>query len=188
MQKRRHFIMQWSCVCFALSHRTLVQIMAWCLSDGKPLSEWKIASLSRNYPSLEGLDELIHLPLLHIRVGYWVSIGSDNGLSPARHRALIWTNADILLIRPQGTYFNGILFEIQIFSFKKMRFNISSVKYRPFCLHYNDAIIGVMASQITSLTIVYSSVYSSADQIKHESSASLTFVTGDRWIPCTKVQ
>ena len=35
-----------------------------------------------------------------------------------------------------------------------------------------------MASQITSLTIVYSTVYSGADQRKHQSSASLAFVWG----------
>ena len=35
-----------------------------------------------------------------------------------------------------------------------------------------------MASQITSLTIVYSTVYSDADQRKHQSSASLAFVWG----------
>ena len=39
--------------------------------------------------------------------------------------------------------------------------------------HYNDVIMGVMASQITILTIVCSSVYSGADQRKHQSSASL---------------
>ena len=44
--------------------------------------------------------------------------------------------------------------------------------------HYNDVIIGAMTSQITSLTIVYSTVYSDADQIKHQSSASLAFVWG----------
>ena len=38
--------------------------------------------------------------------------------------------------------------------------------------------MGTMASQITSLTIVYSTVYSSADQRKHQSSASLAFVRG----------
>ena len=38
--------------------------------------------------------------------------------------------------------------------------------------------MGVMASQITSLTIVYSTVYSVADQRKHQSSASLDFVRG----------
>ena len=58
---------------------------------------------------------------------------------------------------------------------------------RPHCVkHYSDAIMGTIASQITSLTIVYSAIYSDADQRKNQSSASLAFVrefTGDRWIP-----
>ena len=45
-------------------------------------------------------------------------------------------------------------------------------------VHYNDVIMGAIASQITSLTIVYSTVYSNADQRKHLSSASLAFVKG----------
>ena len=44
--------------------------------------------------------------------------------------------------------------------------------------HYDDVIMGVITSQITSLTIIYSSVYSDADQRKHQSSASLAFVRG----------
>ena len=44
--------------------------------------------------------------------------------------------------------------------------------------HYNDAIMGTISSQITSLTIVYSTVYSDVDQRKHQSSASLAFVWG----------
>ena len=43
-------------------------------------------------------------------------------------------------------------------------------------LHYNDVLMGAIAPQITSLTIVYSTVYSDADQRKHQSSASLAFV------------
>ena len=39
--------------------------------------------------------------------------------------------------------------------------------------------MGAMASQITGLTIVYSTVYSGADQRKHQSSASLAFVPGE---------
>ena len=57
--------------------------------------------------------------------------------------------------------------------------------------HYIDVIMTTMASQITSLTVVYSTVYSDADQRKHQSSASLAFVWGihrDRWIPRTKGQ
>ena len=56
---------------------------------------------------------------------------------------------------------------------------------QPLChrvCHYSDVIMGAMAFQITSLTIVYSTVYSSADQRKHQSSASLAFVLGiHRW-------
>ena len=48
--------------------------------------------------------------------------------------------------------------------------------------HYNDVIMSAIASQITSLTIVYSIVYSGAYQTKHQSSASLAFVRGiHRW-------
>ena len=58
-------------------------------------------------------------------------------------------------------------------------------------IHYSDVIMTTTASQITSLTVVYSNVYSDADQRKHQSSASLPFVWGihrDRWIPRTKGQ
>ena len=44
--------------------------------------------------------------------------------------------------------------------------------------HYGDVVMGTVASQITSLTIVYSTVYSGADQRKHQSSASLALVRG----------
>ena len=51
-------------------------------------------------------------------------------------------------------------------------------------LHYGDVKMGTIAPQITSLTIVYSIVYS--DQRKHQSSASLAFVRGiHRGIPRT---
>ena len=45
-------------------------------------------------------------------------------------------------------------------------------------IHYNDVIMGAIASQITSLTIVFSIFYIDADQRKHQSSASLAFVRG----------
>ena len=49
-------------------------------------------------------------------------------------------------------------------------------------VHYNDVIMSAMASQITSLSIAYSIVYSCADQRKHQSFASLAFVWGiHRW-------
>ena len=59
------------------------------------------------------------------------------------------------------------------------------------CFHYIDVIMTTRASQIISLTFVNSTVYSDADQRKHQSSTSLAFVWGihrDRWIPRTKRQ
>ena len=64
-------------------------------------------------------------------------IGSDNGLSPGRRQAIIWTNAGILLNGPLGTNFIQILIGIQTFSFKKMHLKMSSAKWRPFCLGLN---------------------------------------------------
>ena len=58
--------------------------------------------------------------------------------------------------------------------------------HRKFACHYDDVIMAVMASQITSLTFVYSTVYSivysSPDQRKHQISAWLAFARGiHRW-------
>ena len=47
-----------------------------------------------------------------------------------------------------------------------------------FLLHYSDVMMSAIASQISSLTIVYSTVYSDADQRKYQRSASLAFVRG----------
>ena len=73
----------------------------------------------------------------HICVVKLTIIDSDNGLSPGRRQAIIWTNAEILLIGPLGTNFSEILIGIQTFSFKKMHLKISSAKWRPFCLGLN---------------------------------------------------
>ena len=67
-------------------------------------------------------------------------IGTDNGLSPECHEAIIWNNAGILLIRPLGTNFSDhgdILIEIHTFSFKKMHLEMLSEKRLPSCLGFN---------------------------------------------------
>ena len=69
----------------------------------------------------------------HICVNNLTIIGPDNGLSPGRRQAIIWTNTGMLLIGPLGTNFNEILLEIHTFSFKKIHFKMSSGKWRPFC-------------------------------------------------------
>ena len=57
--------------------------------------------------------------------------------------------------------------------------------------HYSDVIMSAMAYHITSLMIVYSTVYSGANQRKHQSSVSWPLwgeFTGDQWIPHTNGQ
>ena len=50
----------------------------------------------------------------------------------ARHRAITWTNVDLLSVGPIGTNFVEIWIEIMIFLFKNMWLKISSAKWRPF--------------------------------------------------------
>ena len=75
--------------------------------------------------------------MTHICVSKLTIIGPDNGLSPGRRQAIIWTNAGILLIGPLGTNFSENLIGIQTFSFKKMPLKMASAKWRPFCLGLN---------------------------------------------------
>ena len=75
--------------------------------------------------------------MTHICIGKLIIIGSDNGLSPDQRQAIIWTNAGLLSIGPLQTYFSENLIKIQQFSLKKMHANMSSGKWRPFCLGLN---------------------------------------------------
>ena len=59
--------------------------------------------------------------------------------------------------------------------YKKLLFFSSVVL--PALYHYSDVKMSAMVSQITSLTIVYSTICLDADQRKHQSSTSLAFVT-----------
>ena len=74
----------------------------------------------------------------HICVGKLIIIGSDNGLSPERRQAIIWTNAGVSLIGPLLTNFSEILIEIQTFSLKKIRLKMSSAKCCSFHLGLNE--------------------------------------------------
>ena len=71
--------------------------------------------------------------VMHICASKLTIIGSDNGLLPGRHQAIIRTNSLILLIGTLRTNFREILIEIYTFSFKKIHLKMSSGKWRPFC-------------------------------------------------------
>ena len=66
--------------------------------------------------------------MTYICIGKLTNIDLDNGLSPERRQAIIWTNVGILLIGHLGTNFSEHVIEIQTFWLKKMRLKMSSAK------------------------------------------------------------
>ena len=96
----------------------------------------------------------------HICVGKLTIIASDNGLSPERHQAIIWTNAGLLLIGPLRTNFSEILIGIQTSLIQENVLEnvvreIASILSRPQCvkavimklfclLHVTWAVLGLI--------------------------------------------
>ena len=84
------------------------------------------------------IQMLTHWGLVtHICLNKLTIIGSDNGVEPDRHQAIIWTNVGMLVIWPLGTNFSEILIKM-VSSFKKMHLKMSSAKCRPSCLGLNE--------------------------------------------------
>ena len=63
-----------------------------------------------------------------ICVGKQTINGSHNDLSPERRQAIIWTNAEILLIGPVVTTVSEICIEIKTFSLTNLYLKVSSAK------------------------------------------------------------
>ena len=127
------WVLNWHWVIFDMVVFVKIKSQSW-----KLILIWKI--LSENNPWwYSGYSfPLTHWGgVTHICISKLIIIGSDNGLSPHRRQAIIWTNAGILLIGPLGTNFSENLIGIQTLSFKKMHLKISSAKWRPFCLGLN---------------------------------------------------
>ena len=92
-----------------------------------PLVQWTGAAFNQGQ-LVTIYQDLTHWGrVTHVCVSNLNSVGSDNGLSPGRRQAIIWTNDGILLIGLLGTNFSEILVEIYIFSFKKMHLKLSGI-------------------------------------------------------------
>ena len=87
--------------------------------------------------------------MTHIWFSKLTIIGSDNGLSPDRRQAIIWTIAGVLLIGPLGTNFSKVLIEILTFSFKNAFESVvcetAAILSRPQCVN-GVAKVKVLAS------------------------------------------
>ena len=108
-----------------------VIIHPWRNHNGSLAKHW----INNHIPQLyAGVLDLTHWGrVTHICVSKLTIICSDNGLSPGQRQAIIWTNAEILLIRTLATKFSKIFSEINTFSFTKMRLKILSVKWCQIC-------------------------------------------------------
>ena len=118
-------------ICYGISYQMLSNTKCWLLW-------WSlIPSLQHilwNYSVLSFSITLTHWgQVTHICVSKLIIIGLDNGLSPGRCQAIIWTNAGILLIGTLRTNISEISIEIHTFSFKKMYLKMSSGNWQPSC-------------------------------------------------------
>ena len=134
-------------------HLCHIFILLWCRRQVPRVHKYVITPhsqyvLNANYWSAAPRRDLIGRIEHQINLTHWgrvthicvrtlTIIGSNNGLSPGRHQAILWTNAGILFIRTKQKHVNEILIEIHIFSFKKMHLKMSSAKWRLFCLGLN---------------------------------------------------
>ena len=96
------------------------------------------------------------MKILDIRVHKFTIIGSNNGSSPGRRQAIIWTIVEILLIGLLGTSFSEIFIEIYKFSFKKTQLQMSSGKRRPLSFGLNMSAVFFRA---TSLELCLCSIH-----------------------------
>ena len=90
------------------------------------------------------------------------------------YRWFPWLRNELTTPRRYVCNFESVFFELK----SRVKIFCFSCEITLILLHYGDVIMVAIASQITSLTSVYSTVYSDADQRKHQSSTSLAFVRG----------
>ena len=126
-----------------------------CRNDNLRFCQWR-QSGHHDSPRLSITLLTYWARVTHICVSKLANIGSDNGLSPDRRQAIIWTNAGILLIGPLGTIFSEILIEISTFPFTKTRLKVSSAKWWPFCLGLNVLSQYIMPWYARGIPIIYS--------------------------------
>ena len=105
--------------CLSLKHLCFLQIWAMQECSAKtPFLQYK-PSWNNSHQTQLLVVLLTHWGrVTHICVGKLTIFGSDNGFSPERRQAIIWTNAGILIIGPLGTNFSEILIEIHFHSRK----------------------------------------------------------------------
>ena len=124
-------------ICFKVHQWKIFRAFYLCIWNKLKIFEWVLC-----LKKLSGFDHWGRVT--HICVGNLAIIGSYNGLSPSRRKAITWSNAGILLIGPLGTNFSEIWIGIKTYSLKKIHLKMSSAKWRLFCFGLNVLILKVV--------------------------------------------
>ena len=136
MDKYFHPTFCWSCDYVSMLRLKLNHVSErdpWCIHSMVVIHSCMYRqryTIYRNIYMLTHWGRLTHICVIKLTI-----IAADNGLSPGRRQAIMWTNDGILLIWPLGTNFSEILIVIHSFSFKKMLLKMSSWK----CGHFVSA-------------------------------------------------
>ena len=97
--------------------------------------------------------------MTHMCVGELTIIGSDNGLSPGRCQAIIWTNAGILLIRCLGK--NSVKFKwnpyifIQENAIENVVWKMAAILSRPQCVNIAKGLLPAWAKALSGPMLTY---------------------------------
>ena len=127
-----------SSICHAVTSGHDIERVRWIFFSHLPLNGERENTVKIHIYFLITNQHLTHRDqVTRVCVAKLTIIQSDNGLSPGRRQAFIWTIAGILLIGPLGTNFSEIVIESPTLSWKKNTFKVSSAKCCPLRLGLN---------------------------------------------------
>ena len=166
--------------------------MAWRRIGNKPLSESIMTQFTDAYMQHLGGDELIQT-LTQMTQHYVTNLGQHFSTQPRRHNTtlqILVHISEIIVIIFHFVDGLSLISNCSSVSFLKiyvyMHVNLVFWVYnglgsRKAAWHYVNVIMSVMVSQIPHVSIVCPTIYSGADQRKHQSATSLAFVRENHW-------
>ena len=154
---------------------TLVKVMSWCR---QATSHYLNQCWPRSMSTYGVMRPQCLIGVRNYKNTFTLSVISQHSDGTDSWNSFLWEYKNPLILHSQhnGCYNPG---DARNLGTSGYDFDVVIPRYSGF--HYCDVIMGAMASQFTSLMIVYSTIHSGADQRKHQCSASLAFVWGIHW-------
>ena len=176
-------------------------IMVFCVKKGQNVQERRECELRRLFKTCFGVQGEVLRTVLHSRIAInqWSHATTDDWvvIFVVEQGCGVIARSNITWYCPQkrrkqgswpGCNDNALNYQLLMDSWDLITHILQGCSKGPGALviallfgstHYSDTIMSAMASQITSLTIVYPTVCSGADHRKHQSPVSLAFSAGN---------